>query len=1053
MHLSRPFIERPVMTGLLMVCLVVFGVAAYQLLPVSDLPTVDLPTISVQAVLPGASAETMAASVATPLEKQLSTIAAIDSMTSTSSQGVTNINIQFSLSRDIDAAAQDVQSAITAAARQLPVEMVTPPSFRKVNPADSPVYLLTLSSETLPMSQVDEYAQTRMAQRLSMVAGVAQVYIYGTQKYAVRVQLDPAQLAVRGLGIDEVQQAVQQQSVMLPSGQLESRTRIYTIDSKGQLYSAAEFAGMIVAYRDGAPVRLGDLGRVSDSVQDDHVVARADGKRAIILAIQRQPGANTVQLVDSIKALLPKFRESLPPGMKLELMFDRSQSIRDSLRDVKFSLALAVALVVMVIFLFLRSYWATLIPGIALPLSLLGTLPVMYLCGYSLDNLSLMAMTLSVGFVVDDAIVMMENIARHVESGEGPLEAAMNGSREIGFTILSMTLSLIAVFLPVFFMGGVVGRLLHEFSVTIIAAVIVSGVVSLTLTPLLCARLLKPEHETPRARGTEWFERLFLRSRALYVNGLDWAFTHRGKVMVAFVATLGATVLLAWRIPTGFIPTDDTGQLLGLTEAAQDTSFADIAAKQHRLAQTIAKNKYVDSVVDVLGLGGSSQTLNQGRMIVRLKRATERPSADEVLRQLRPAMLSEPGLRVYLQSPPTIRLGAMISKSLYQYTLQDADTATLYQWAPKVEAAMRALPGLVDVTSDLQLNQTRVALEIDRPRAAALGITANQIENALYSAYGQRQVGTIYTSTNQYWVIMEVAPEYRDSPAALANLYVRSAAGVLVPIAEVTRDARGAAPLFVTHLGQVPSVTVSFNLAPGVALSQAMASINAEMKKMVLPPSTTGSFQGTAQAFKDSTAGMGLLLLFAVFVIYVVLGILYESYVHPLTILSGLPAAGLGALLTLLIFGRELDLYAQVGVIMLIGIVKKNAIMMIDFAIDAERTRGSTPVAAIREACLVRFRPIMMTTFAALLGTLPIALKIGASAGPRQSLGLAVVGGLLLSQFLTLFLTPVVYLGLPPLLHWLRDLGGWLLGGLRGSAPQLSFADAPGAAVGPGPSA
>lgn len=1027
------------MTGLVMICIAVFGVAAYRLLPVSDLPTVDLPTINVQAVLPGASAETMASSVATPLEKQFSTIAAIDSMTSTSSQGITNINIQFALNRNIDAAAQDVQSAITAAARQLPVEMVTPPSIRKVNPADSPVYLLTLSSETLPMSDVDEYAQTRMAQRLSMVQGVAQVYIYGTQKYAVRVQLDPAQLAVRGLGIDEVQQAVQQQSVMLPSGQLESRTRIFTIDSKGQLYNAAEFAGMIVAYRNGAPVRLGDLGRVSDSVQDDHIMARADGKRAVILAIQRQPGANTVQLVDSIKALLPKFQESLPPGMKLELMFDRSQSIRDSLRDVKFSLGLAVALVVMVIFLFLRSYWATLIPGIALPLSLLGTMPVMYLFDYSLDNLSLMAMTLCVGFVVDDAIVMMENIARHVEAGEKPLAAALKGSREIGFTIVTMTLSLIAVFLPVFFMSGVIGRLLHEFSVTIISAVIVSGIVSLTLTPLLCSRVLKPEHETPHARGTAWFESLFLRSRALYVRGLDWAFAHRGKVMIGFVATFVATVLLFFVIPIGFIPTDDTGQLLGLTEAAQDTSFADIAAKQHRLAAKIAKNRYVDSVVDVLGLGGSSQTLSQGRMIVRLKPTSQRPSADEVLRDLRPVLISEPGIRVYLQSPPTIRLGSMISKSLYQYTLQDADTATLYQWAPKVEAALRALPGLVDVTSDLQLNQTRVALEIDRPRAAALGVSASQIENALYSAYGQRQVGTIYTSTNQYWVIMEVAPEYRDSPAALANLYVRSASGTLVPIAEVTRDARGAAPLFVTHLGQVPSVTVSFNLAPGVALSQAMTRINAELTKLALPPSLTGSFQGTAQAFKDSLSGLAVLFLFAVFVIYVVLGILYESYVHPLTILSGLPAAGLGALVTLLLFGRELDLYAQVGVIMLIGIVKKNAIMMIDFAIDAERNRGVTPLEAIREACLIRFRPIMMTTFAALFGTLPIALKIGASAGPRQSLGLAVVGGLLLSQFLTLFLTPVVYLGLPVILAWLRAVALWLRRGMRGEVPRLSF--------------
>jgi len=1043
MHLSRPFIERPVMTGLLMTCLVVFGVAAYRLLPVADLPTVDFPTISVQAVLPGASAETMAASVATPLEKSLSTIASIDSMTSTSSQGITNINIQFSLDRNIDAAAQDVQSALTAASRQLPVEMTTPPSFRKVNPGDQPVYLLTLSSDTLPMSQVDEFAQNRMAQRLSMVPGVAQVFVYGSQKYAVRVQLDPAQLVVRGLGIDEVQAAIQAQSVMLPAGQLESRSRIFTIDSQGQFYNAAQFASLVVAYRNGAPVRLGDLGRVTDSVQDDHVVARYNGRQAIILAVLRQPGANTVQLVDSIKALLPGFQSSLPHGMKLELMFDRSQSIRDSLHDVKFSLSLAIGLVVLVIFLFLRSYSATLIPGIALPLSLLGTLPVMYACGYSLDNLSLMAMTLSVGFVVDDAIVMMENIARHVEAGERPLEAAMNGSREIGFTILSMTLSLIAVFLPVIFMGGVVGRLLHEFAVTIVASVVVSGCVSLTLTPLLCARLLRPDSETTHAPGTEWFEQLFVRARELYSRGLDWTFAHRGRVLAGFLATVVVTILLGAFVPKGFIPTDDTGQLFGLTEAAQDTSFAAIVEKQNALAALIAKNPYVEGVTAVLGLGGSSQTLNQGRLIVRLKPAGERPSADEILGQLRPVAMSVPGIRAYLQSPPTIRLGSMISKSLYQYTLQDADTTTLYTWAPRVEAALRALPGLQDVTSDLQLNQTRVALEIDRARAAALGVTASQIENALYSAYGQRQVGTIYTSTNQYWVIMEVAPEYRASPAALANLYVRSASGALVPLAEVTRDARGAAPLFVTHLGQVPSVTISFNLAPGVSLSQAMSRIEAEERKLGVPGSTTGSFQGTAQAFQNSTSGMLLLLLFAVFVIYVVLGVLYESYVHPLTILSGLPSAGLGALLTLVIFGRELDLYAMVGVIMLIGIVKKNAIMMIDFAIDAERARGKTPIEAIREACLVRFRPIMMTTFAALLGTLPIALKIGASAGPRQSLGLAVVGGLLLSQFLTLFLTPVVYLGLPRGLAWLRGLLRWLRGGMRGAPPPGPWRELP----------
>jgi len=980
MNVCQPFIERPVMTGLLMTCVVVFGVAAYRLLALSDLPTVDFPTIQVQAVFPGASAETMASAVATPLEKQLSAIASIDSMSSTSSQGITRITLQFALERSIDAAALDVQSALTAAARQLPVEMTTPPSYFKVNPGDQPVYLLTLGSDTLPMSQVDEFGEVRLAQRLSMVPGVAQVFVYGQQKYAVRIQLDPAKLAAKGLGIDEVQNAVQAQNVNLPVGQLESRTRIFTIDSHGQMFNAGEYQNMIVAYRNGAPVRLGDVGRVLDSVQDDHVTASFNGHPAVVLAIQRQPGANTVQVVDSIKALLPTFQASVPKGMTLATMFDRSVSIRNSVRDVKFTLLLAMALVVLVIFLFLRRWSATLIPGIALPLSVLGTMPVMWLFNYSLDNLSLMALTLCVGFVVDDAIVMMENIARHVEMGKSPLAAALEGSREIGFTIVSMTLSLVAVFIPVMFMNGVVGRLLHEFAVTIVAAVLVSGFVSLTLTPLLCSRLLKTHDDAPPAPGTGWFDALFRRGRALYERGLDWSLGHRRIVLGMFAGSLVASALLAAWIPKGFIPTDDTGQLFGLTEAAQDTSFAAMKEKQGQLVDVLLKNPHVDGVMSAMGLGGSSQVLNQGRIVVRLTDPAKRPNADKVLAELRPELLKVPGIRLYLQNPPTIRLGTFITKSLYVYVLQDADTALLYEWAPKLEAALRALPGLQDVTSDLQLNSQRVALTIDRARAAALGVSASQIENALYSAYGQRQVGTFYTPTNQYWIIMELQPEFRDSPASLGSLYVRSDTGSLVPLSEVTVESRGVAPLFVTHSGQVPAVTISFNLAPGVSLSQAITRIAAEKRRIGLPASMSGAFQGTAQAFQDSLGGLGLLLAFAVFVIYVVLGILYESYIHPLTILSGLPAAGLGALLTLVLFGRELDLYAFVGVIMLIGIVKKNAIMMIDFA--------------------------------ALLGTLPIALSLGTSGGPRQGLGLAVVGGLLLSQFLTLFLTPVVYLWL-----------------------------------------
>lgn len=1014
MQISMLSIRRPVMTCLLMGFFTLFGLFAYRALPVSELPQVDFPTINVSASLSGASPETMAAAVATPLEGQLATISGIDNISSTSSQGTTKITIQFNLDRNIDGAALDVQSAISAAQRKLPKSMTSTPSMRKSNPADAPIFFIALHSETLPISTVTEYAESKLAQSLSMLPGVAQVGVFGSKPYAVRIQADPDKLVAHDLGFDELATAIANNNVNDPLGDLDGEHRSLSLQSNGQLENAAAYRKLAVAYRNGAPLYLSQIATVLDSEENTRVASWFVDKPGVILAVQRQPGANTISTVDAVRHALPQFETVLPDSIKMDILYDRSESIRASIHDVQFTLFLSCVLVVLVIWLFLRNLSATVIPALAVPLSVLGAVPIMYLLDYSLDNLSLLALTLAVGFVVDDAIVMMENIVRHMEQGMSAMQAARKGAREIGFTIVSMTISLIAVFIPLLFMSGLMGRLLHEFAVTISAAIAVSGLVSLTLTPMLCSRILRPQQTTQVVgRFSQWLESGFSALTESYSLSLVAVLRHPRWMLLSFIVSIGLTVALYSQLPKDFLPSTDSGQITLTTKAAPDTSFATLSAMQQQVAAIVRDDPNVAAFMSSVGSTGPNGSANGGSMTIRLVPREQRPSADKVIAELRRKVNHIPGINVFLRNPPMIKIGGMSSAAEYQFTLQSNDFDELKQWHDRFLTAIRAIPGLLDVTSDQEVVGAGLAISVDRDKLASYGLTYSQVETALQSAFAARQVSTIYADTNQYAVILEALPERQQQATDLSRIKVRNSNGALIALDAVADFKRQPQTLSVNHLSTLPAATISFNMRAGMALSDALTALDKVKAELAPPMSLTTSLQGSAAAFASSQSGMMVLLVLALLVVYGVLGMLYESFVHPLTILSGLPSAGLGALLTLWLFQFPVTLYAFVGILLLVGIVKKNAIMMIDFALARERD-GIAPDHAIHKACLVRFRPIMMTTIAALAGALPIALGYGAGAELRQPLGVAIVGGLVLSQVVTLYLTPVIYHYLAP---------------------------------------